>query len=78
MSLMQLVTKLLNEDRPDKIHNLIEAHGFRWGPPTIAASSEVAMVPPCANAPSWRDDREDALKVWGFEQATAEIPCSNF
>ena len=44
---------------------------FDGAPPTIAASSEVAMVPPCANAPRWSDDREDARKVWDFEQITA-------
>ena len=67
-SIAWLVTKVLGSKRNYEIHNLIEASGFDGAPPTIAASSEVAMVPPTnCRSPGLNDNREDARKIWGFE-----------
>ena len=75
---MPLATKLLSQDRNHEIHNLIKASGFDGPPPTIAASSEVAMVPLASlSPPQGSADREDARKIWGFEQVWAGIPLTS-
>jgi hypothetical protein len=72
--MMQLVTKMLNEDRNHEIHNLIEVSAS-MGPPNHRGFIRGRDGPPIHRCdPRWKDDREDARKIWGFEQNAGGNP----